>query len=523
MKQLPLFIMIVALLAASVRANEPQEEIRLPAHESYRAPYDKSNDDAFKGQHVKITVTPATFPYPLLKYRLHTFSAEFESGNAAPLYQQAYMEFTRIQSERMETVYKSKEYVELELADDSEGAMRLEIEKLKFKAFPIPALNGEASKMTDVSITPEQEAAMYQNLDRVFRILERASRQSYCDWSDRIQYHGVASLIPHIQEARMLARYLQGKANWEIRNGKYDDAVKTIRVGFMIGNHVEQDPFLISTLIGSSIHGMILSELRTLESQPDAPNFYPALTQVYFPGNAVQNGMQNELAFLWSKKETYKGFDNIDTLSADECRMYFDDVIDSFLIWVNVNPESNTYKFSKPVFCTLLYPFARDRLLQKGMSESEIEAMPVHQVVTPYLLEKIKGKYDNLIVLSSFPAGATHTAISADDLFFRGVKTPVDFFLYNVLASPYMVRSAFLRQKQTCELMKITEAIRYYAAVHDGKLPESLDAIKEVPVTTIDPLSGQPFGYRIEGNTVLIDYTNNEKSRLEITVNGSEK
>jgi hypothetical protein len=49
-------------------------------------------------------------------------------------------------------------------------------------------------------------------------------------------------------------------------------------------------------------------------------------------------------------------------------------------------------------------------------------------------------------------------------------------------------------------------------------LPESLDAIKEVPVATIDPMSGKPFGYRVEGRTVKIDFSHTGKCRLEITV-----
>ena len=54
--------------------------------------------------------------------------------------------------------------------------------------------------------------------------------------------------------------------------------------------------------------------------------------------------------------------------------------------------------------------------------------------------------------------------------------------------------------------MKIIEAIRYYAAVHDGKLPESLGAIKEIPVATDDPMTGKPLGYKVEGRTAIIDY-----------------
>jgi hypothetical protein len=66
--------------------------------------------------------------------------------------------------------------------------------------------------------------------------------------------------------------------------------------------------------------------------------------------------------------------------------------------------------------------------------------------------------------------------------------------------------------------MKIIEAIRYYAAVHDGRPPDSLEAIKEVPVAPTDPMTGKPFGYKVEGRTAIVDYMWVGKCRLEITV-----
>ena len=46
--------------------------------------------------------------------------------------------------------------------------------------------------------------------------------------------------------------------------------------------------------------------------------------------------------------------------------------------------------------------------------------------------------------------------------------------------------------------LRVVEAIRMHAATHGGSLPESLDKITEVPVP-FDPVTGQPFGYHLEG------------------------
>jgi hypothetical protein len=80
-------------------------------------------------------------------------------------------------------------------------------------------------------------------------------------------------------------------------------------------------------------------------------------------------------------------------------------------------------------------------------------------------------------------------------------------------------RRAFYRQEQTLDLLRIVAALRYYAAVHDGKLPASLADITELSVPKVCPLTAKPYEYRVEGNTAIIDYEAGwGKSRMEITV-----
>ncbi len=54
--------------------------------------------------------------------------------------------------------------------------------------------------------------------------------------------------------------------------------------------------------------------------------------------------------------------------------------------------------------------------------------------------------------------------------------------------------------------LRCVEAVRLYAAAHDGKLPPSLDEIKDVPVPT-DPVDGKPFGYRVVGDRAFLSST----------------
>ena len=61
---------------------------------------------------------------------------------------------------------------------------------------------------------------------------------------------------------------------------------------------------------------------------------------------------------------------------------------------------------------------------------------------------------------------------------------------------------AHARLEQRIALLRCVEALRLYAAAHDGKLPVLLaDAPVPVPV---DPITGKEFRYSLEGGTALL-------------------
>jgi hypothetical protein len=61
------------------------------------------------------------------------------------------------------------------------------------------------------------------------------------------------------------------------------------------------------------------------------------------------------------------------------------------------------------------------------------------------------------------------------------------------------VRRAQGRLEQRVALLRHVEALRLYAAAHDGRLPQKLAEIA-VPLPP-DPFTGQPFAYRAEAAT----------------------
>ena len=71
---------------------------------------------------------------------------------------------------------------------------------------------------------------------------------------------------------------------------------------------------------------------------------------------------------------------------------------------------------------------------------------------------------------------------------------------------PAMGRVYYLtyRLERDIAILRCVEAIRIYAAGHNGQLPKTLSDIKEVPVP-LDPLWGKDFVYKLVDNKAIIE------------------
>ena len=525
-----LLILCSVLIVPSLFADD-WPVVKFPARESFREVSDKWNDTPeVPGRHLKLTVTPAELPYPLLKYRLNTYVTEMESGNAAPLYSEAFSLLCQREARALDGVYQSEEYARAQWPklfgeERPKGAEAWDATgKLKFKAFPIPAHWGQAL-WTEIDATVEEQLYTH-NLRQVFHLIEKASKKRDCDWGYIIERKGIATMLEHIQQMRELARFLQGKANWEISNGKFDDAVKTIRLGLRLSEHVKtsESPFLVTELVGIAIQGIMTSELHLLSAQPDAPNLYPAFTQVIEPAGVFQKSLQAEQYWFFSRENVQEVFERMDTATDDEYKALLNEMIT--LVFSTALTGSEQKEINLPnlttMACIVCYPYGKARLLKQGLTDDEIDQMSTYRVVVPYVLEEIKAAYDLLIVASAFPVGSQHTAIVFDDRDATNISdSPAKIYLALLLPAVQAAKNAFLRQEQSLDLLKIVEAIRYYAAVHDGQLPESLEAMEELYVPTVNPMDAKPYVYRTEGNTAIIDFTvlaPSGVSRMEVTV-----
>jgi len=242
------------------------------------------------------------------------------------------------------------------------------------------------------------------------------------------------------------------------------------------------------------------------------------------PAGVFQKSLQAEQYWFFSRENVQEVFERMDTATDDEYKALLNEMIT--LVFSTALTGSEQKEINLPnlttMACIACYPYGKARLLKQGFTDDEIGQMSTYRVVVPHILEEIKAAYDLLIVASAFPVGSQHTAIVFDDRDATNISdSPAKIYLALLLPAVQAAKNAFLRQEQSLDLLKIVEAIRYYAAVHDGQLPESLEAMEELCVPTVNPMDAKPYVYRTEGNTAIIDFSMiapSGVSRMEVTL-----
>ena len=154
-----------------------------------------------------------------------------------------------------------------------------------------------------------------------------------------------------------------------------------------------------------------------------------------------------------------------------------------------------------------------------------VEAMPVQQVVASYLLDRYDHWRDQLCKHAGMPYWQAYDAWKRTEVEFKHIrKDPAEGYPLTSLL-PSLLRAHFqsARMARRLAALRCIEAIRMYAANHDGKLPPNLGAITEAPIP-INPVTGRAFDYKLTGNTAVLEapalegQSPKDSARYEITI-----
>ena len=445
---------------------------------------------------VKLAITPAARPVPVMKYRLSPTDRELVPGNAAALY---YRAIVHLLSRRPALA-----------GEDADKNMRAAADGEWLELPPEQLSRDDAAKALERWSNPLAEATL-------------AARRRGVQWDLPLKEHGIQTLLPEVQEMRTLVRLLALQAKLAIAERKFDEASETLETMIRLGQHVSESGPLVSSLVGVACDSIAMNEVEFWVNTPDSPNLYWALTALRDPLVDIGAGLESEHYWLGSSLP-YVDILSTSVLSADQGH----ELARGLTELLGFATEGSTmeiipgFKLPMPPDALLLlpalatYPSAKRELIARGRPADEVERMPVIQVVVLSWVESYREQVDEAVAWGHRPYSEARIAIAQlDENFDELNRRPSGFFARLLLPAINAARAAGARIDQRVALLRTVEALRLYSAAHGGGLPSQLSEVTEVPIP-LDPATGESFAYELSGGTATLQ--SREKSVYQHTI-----
>ncbi len=219
-------------------------------------------DDAATQTIIRLKVSPQAAPTPALRYQLLPELREMNPGNPIQGYLLCFMEQTNF--------YHDKTEVE---------------NREKWRTMPLKDL-------------PLKELRGYGGAG--LRQADYAARLTTPDWQVllKLRRDGIYTLLPDVQQMRLLATALKVRFRVEVAERRFDDALVTAKTLFALSRCLGEHPTLIGDLVGVAIGSLSIGPLEEMIQQPGCPNLYWALTDLPTPFIDLHQGMQGERVVL---------------------------------------------------------------------------------------------------------------------------------------------------------------------------------------------------------------------------------
>jgi hypothetical protein len=170
-----------------------------------------------------------------------------------------------------------------------------------------------------------------------------------------------------------------------------------------------------------------------------------------------------------------------------------------------IGPPDLSRRMGIAAMAAKLYPEAKRALIARGCPEAQVEAMPVIQVVALYSMEEYERIRDGSYKWVNVPYWQSYNQIDRAILSPGNEKLANPFVALFLMLTPPLnrVRLSGILLERELDAVQCIEAIRLYAKAHEGKLPNSLEAITDAPAP-LDPVTGKPLLYQVNGDSATL-------------------
>jgi hypothetical protein len=404
---------------------------------------------------IRLTVQPATAPKPALRYVLLPELKEMNPGNPIQNYLKCFMD-------------------QQKFFFDKEAFERRE----KLLAMPLKEL-------------PARELQEYGGF--ALSQADWAARLDNPDWQIllNMKADGIYTSIPDVRQLRPLARALKVRFRAEVALGRFDDALRTAKTMFAMSRHLGQHPTFVGNLYGFAIANLTIGPLEEMLEQPNCPNLYWALTNLPNPLVSLDTARQGERVGIM--QWVFRDLDDSAPMSADRLKGFIASM-DKLLkvehpnklgaglrAWLDARTKDQG-----------MVAAARRRLVEVGLSEARVQLFTADQVILLDEKRELEVRFDDVMKTINLPAWQAE----AVGTLYKRTNEPA---LFEFVPAVDEVVRARGRLDQRIALLRHVEAVRLYAAEHNGTLPAKLSDVT-VPLPD-DPFTGRPFRYEVNGTS----------------------
>jgi hypothetical protein len=415
---------------------------------------------------IRMKVRPAPAPKPALKYQLLPELREMNPGNPIQAYSLCFGE--------QHNFWHTKHSAE---------------NREKWQTIPLKEL----------PLKEVRESGYGEG--RPLRYADYAARLNTPDWQILLQIkrEGSKLLLPNLQQLRELASALKVRFRVEIAEQHFDDALITAKTMLALSRHLGEHPTLIGYLVGSAVAFVAIGPLDEMIQQPGCPNLFWALTDLPSPFLDLRMARQGESVFL---DTDLAGLDDREPMTDAQLRK----MVARVCAFMDVNgpgtvPEQTVREWLETRTKDKAHVRAARKRLTQALAPTDptkFESYPPLQIVL--LDEKLAYdvRHDEQMKALALPYWQARTILAA----LPPLKKDGETLLTHMLSRVDKVKMAQARLDQRLGLLRCVEALRLYAAEHDGKLPAKLDDIK-LPLP-VDAVTGKPFVYELKGDTAIV-------------------
>ncbi len=375
-----------------------------------------------------------------------------------------------------------------------------------------------AWKLLPVDKLPRDEARKFlRDHHYLLRQLELGARRRTADWDytldpGDVEGGPIALLLPDMHAMRSLAPMLVLQVRLALADGDFAAAAHHLETAFAFSRHVADGPTLIHRLVALSLVSQFADAVTDFVERPDAPNLYWALTTLPRPMIDLRGAEEWEYRMVElqipeladvDRERTPDQWDGVlrrvrtavRRIVAEQPEGAKPKVPD----WMPKDSAPEDPAAKSPDLAAARQLVARAR----GLSADKVEAMPPAQVLLLSMMETYSEDRDDLFRAAYLPYAQSLPLLAAADKRLRAAPATEG----HVLARTFLpaldkVGTAQARVDRKVAALRVVEALRLHAA-HDGRLPDRLADVTEVPVPE-DPRTGRPFEYRREGDTATV-------------------